>query len=110
MAFGSEQKALRLGGLFHLAIKDVNGSAVEEVKARSCHVVQIVLIYVFLATCMLRTLTRFRKVAVRGLEHGILIPMSQLALHRGVSGLCALVLFYSPFFAILILILQTSHE
>jgi hypothetical protein len=49
-----------------------------------------------------------RKVAVGGFEHGILVPMPQLSLHRRITGLSALVLFYGSFFAVLIL--EIGHE
>ena len=65
--------------------------------------VEIVAILSLLAASMFGVFTGLGKVAVGGLEHGILIPMSQLPLHRCVTALAAFVLFYGSFFAVLIL-------
>src|ERR1700675_1645713 len=49
-----------------------------------CYVVKLA---DFLTTGMLRTLSRLWKIGISRLQHGILIPVSQLTIHGSVAGL-----------------------
>jgi hypothetical protein len=62
------------------------------------------------ATCVFGTLPRLGEIGVCRLKHGILVPMPELAFHRSISGLRTLVLLNSTFFAVLVLLIQTSHK
>jgi hypothetical protein len=66
------------------------------------YVVDLVLVNGLGTARVLRIFSRFRKVSIRCLEHWVLVPVSQLAIHRGIPLLRALVLFDRPFFQILI--------
>ena len=77
----------------------------EEVE--SGHVVEIVLIDDLRLRPVFGAFAWLREVAVGSLEHGVLVPVPKLAVHRGIAVLRALVLFHGSLFAVLILDVRT---